>query len=87
MESRRDKLSLSFAKKCIKSTKQRNLFPTAVHPHVHQLRRQEHYHVKQARTEEYRKSAILYLYPENVEPSIKAYLYINISVKVDKYFI
>ncbi len=36
LESRRDKLSLSFA---------------AVHPHEHQLRHQEQYHVYHARTE------------------------------------
>ena len=58
LESRRDKLSLSFAKKCIKSSKHRHLFPAAVHPHEHQLRHQEQYHVNHARTEKYRKSAI-----------------------------
>ena len=31
-ESRRDKPSLFFAKKCIKSFKHRHLFPAAVHP-------------------------------------------------------
>ena len=45
LESRRDKLSLSFAKKCIKSSKYPHLFPAAVHPHEHQLRHQEQYHV------------------------------------------
>ena len=58
LESRRDKVSLSFAKKCIKSSKHRHLFPAAVHPHEHQLRHQEQYHVNHARTEKYRKSAI-----------------------------
>ena len=59
LESRRDKVSLSFAKKCIKSSKHRHLFPAAaVHPHEHQLRHQEQYHVNHARTEKYSKSAI-----------------------------
>ena len=51
LESRRDKLPLSFAKKCIKTSKHRHLVPAAVHPHEHQLRHQEQYHVNHARTE------------------------------------
>ena len=51
LESRKDKLSLSFANKCIKSSKHQHLFPAAVHPHEHQLRHQEQYHVNHARTE------------------------------------
>ena len=30
---------------------QKHLFPAAVHPHEHQLRHQEQYHVNHARTE------------------------------------
>ena len=57
--SRRDKFSLFFAKKCIKSSKHHHLFPAAVHPHEQQLRHQEQYHViNHARTEKYRKSGI-----------------------------
>ena len=56
-----DKLSLSFAKKWIKSSKHRHLFPAAVHPHEHQLRHQKQYNVNHARTEKYRKSAISYI--------------------------
>ena len=61
LESRRDKLSLSFAKKWIKSSKHHHLFPAAVHPHEHQLRHQKQYNVNHARTEKYRKSAISYI--------------------------
>ena len=61
LESRRAKLSLSFAKKCIKSSKHRHLFPAAVHTHEDQLRHQEQYHVNHAKTEKYRKSAISYI--------------------------
>ena len=57
LESRRDKLCLSFAKKCIKSSKHRHLFPAAVHPYEHQLRHQEQYRVNHVRTEKYRKFA------------------------------
>ena len=62
LESRRDKLSLSFAKKCIKSSKHRHLFPASVHPHEHQLPHQEQYYVNHARTEKYRKSAIAHIH-------------------------
>lgn len=61
LEARRDKLSLSFARKCVSSSKHRHLFPLAVRDHDHQLRHQELYHVNPARTEKYRKSAVPYL--------------------------
>ena len=59
LESRRDKLSLSSAKKCIKSLQHCHLFPAAVDPYEHQLRHQEQQYVNHARTKKkYRKSAI-----------------------------
>ena len=52
--------SYPFSKKCTKHTKHRHIFPAAVHPHKHQLRHQEQYHVNPARTIKYRKSTISY---------------------------
>ena len=50
-----------FAKKLINYTKHRHIFPAAVHPHEHQLRHQEQYHVNHARTVKYRKSFSYYM--------------------------
>ena len=49
---------LSLLQRNVLNLKHRHLFPAAVHPHEHQLRHQEQYHVNHARTEKYSKSAI-----------------------------
>jgi len=58
---RREKLCLSFAKKCLKSQKHSALFPVEPVTHNHQLRNVELFTVNYARTEKYRKSAIPYM--------------------------
>ena len=58
---RREKLCLSFAKKCLKSQRHSALFPVEPVTHNHQLRNVELFTVNYARTEKYRKSAIPYM--------------------------
>ena len=61
LKIRREKLCLSFAKKCIKSQRHFALFPVEPVAHNHQLRNVELFTVNYARTERYRKSAIPYM--------------------------
>ena len=61
LKIRREKLCISFAKKCIKSQRHIALFPVEPVAHNHQLRNVELFTVNYARTERYRKSAIPYM--------------------------
>ena len=58
LESRREKLSLKFAKQCLGHEKLKGLFPR--HERIHNMdkRNLEKYIVNNAKTERYRKSAI-----------------------------
>ena len=58
---RREKLWLSFAKKCLKPQRHFAIFPVEPVVHNHQLRNAELFTVNYARTEKYRKSAIPYM--------------------------
>ena len=59
LSERRQRLCLSFAKKCIKHEKAKILFP--VNNHVKKLRHSEKFKVKFAASERYKKSSIPYM--------------------------
>ena len=59
LSERRQKLCLSFAKKCIKHEKAKILFP--LNNHLKQLRHSEKFKVKFAANERYKKSSIPYM--------------------------
>ena len=78
LESRRDKLSLSFAKKCIKSSKHRHLFPAPVHPHENKLRHQEQYYVNYTRTEKNILNLQFYLFRDCLTNNLLVlFLFVN----------
>ena len=58
LKVRRDKLYLSFAKKCLKTQRHSAPFPAVPVAHDHRLRNIELFTVNHARTERYSKSAI-----------------------------
>ena len=60
---RREKLCLSFAKKCLKSPiiQVKNIFPLNKAPSTIDIRKPEKYHVNMARTNRYKKSAVPYM--------------------------
>ena len=58
LEVRREKLCLSFGKKCLLSSNHRSLFPRNIPLHNHNLREQNLFTVVQARTERLRRSCI-----------------------------
>ena len=58
LEDRRKKLSLNFAKKCVKNESMSGLFPKTNKSHEFKLRNTEKFEVKFARTERLKKSAI-----------------------------
>ena len=60
-EVRREKLSLSFGKKCLLSVNHRSLFPRNISLHNYNLRGQNLFTVAQARTERFRRSCIPYI--------------------------
>ena len=59
LEKRRDKLTLSFAKSCLKLEKMNKLFPLNLHNHEMAKRNIEKYKVIKAKTERYKSSAVL----------------------------
>ena len=59
LEVRRQKLCLSFGKKCLLNSKHRSLFPWNIPLHNHNLREQNLFTVVEARTERLRRSSIL----------------------------
>ena len=62
LEKRRDKLCLSFAKKCLKNEKVRNFFPKNVQKHKMKLRkRKKVFKTGRIRTERYKKSSIPFM--------------------------
>ena len=60
---RREKLCLSFAKKCLKSPniQVRNIFPLNITQSTIDTRKPEKYHVNMARTNRYKKSSVPYM--------------------------
>ena len=66
LEVRREKLCLSFGKKCLLSSNHRSLFPRNIPLHNHNLREQNLFTVVQARTERLRRSCITF-YPKITE--------------------
>jgi hypothetical protein len=58
LEERREKRSLSFAKKCTKHPTNHTMFPPNPSTDTHEVRSREVYMVNKARTEAYRKSTI-----------------------------
>ena len=61
LEKRREKLCLSFAKKCLKNEKVKMLFPLNKNNSEMLLRNSEKFKVNQFNTERYRNSAIPFL--------------------------
>ena len=59
LSERRQKLCLSFAKKCIKHEKAKQLFP--LNNHIKHLRNSERFKVNFASSERYKKSSIPYM--------------------------
>lgn len=58
LKSRREVLSRNFAKKCLKNTKTKNMFPVRDKEHNMNIRNTEHFEVKFANTERLKNSAI-----------------------------
>ncbi len=61
LQERRERLSLSFAQKCLKHDKLSDMFPRSVNMSTIRMRNKEQYHVNKAKTERYRNSAIPFL--------------------------
>ena len=59
LSTRRQKLCISFAKKCVKNEQTKKMFPVKIHQR--QTRRQEKYVVPFAKTERFKNSAIPYM--------------------------
>ena len=59
LKERRSKLSLNFAKKCLKNPKMKHLFPPKKGTHEMRKRNQEHFQVFHTNTERYKNSAII----------------------------
>ena len=58
LDDRRNKLCITFAKKCLKNNKTKHLFPHNKNIHSMKLRVKEPFHVIQANTERLKKSTI-----------------------------
>ena len=61
LEKRREKLCLSFAKKCLKNQKMKELFPLNKSKHTMKTRKGVKYHVNKAKSERYKKSPLVYM--------------------------
>ena len=89
LHERRERLSLSFAKKCLKHEKFSNMFPKNVNGSAMKIRNKEKYFVNQARTERFRNSSITFLQrklnedAKNETKQLKALLQVNCVSHVD----
>ena len=61
LQERRERLSLSFAKKCLKHEKFSNMFPKNLNDSKIKIRSREKYYVNHAKTERFRNSSIPFL--------------------------
>jgi hypothetical protein len=61
LKERRSELCLSFALKCVKNQKTKNMFPENKKLHTMETRNPEKYKVTNANTERLKKSAIVYM--------------------------
>ena len=61
LHERREKLCLNFARKCLRNSKTKNLFPINVKSHQMETRKKEKFEIQHANTERYRKSSIIYM--------------------------
>ena len=61
LQDRRERLSLNFAKKCLKQNEMSDMFPKHLNHSNIAVRNFERYHVNHARTERYKNSAIPFL--------------------------
>ena len=61
LEDRRTRLSLKFAKACLKNEKMKKLFPLARTDHQMKTRTKDKFKVNYAKTDRYKKSAIPYM--------------------------
>ena len=86
LEVRREKLCLKFAKACVKNEKLSDMFPRANKKHSMNKRGKEVFHVKSAKTERLRKSAIVSMQKllnkdvsgkRNVQKRISNYMPVN----------
>ena len=89
LHERRERLSLSFAKKCLKHEKFSDMFPKNVNGSVMKIRNKEKYFVNQARTERFKNSSITFLQRKLNEDAksetkqLKALLQVNCVSHVD----
>ena len=58
LKNRRENLSRTFAKKCLKNSKTKSMFPVKEKNHNMNIRTEEHFQVDFANTERLKKSAI-----------------------------
>ena len=85
----RERLSLSFAKKCLKHEKFSSMFPKNLSDTTIKIRNREKYFVNQARTERFRNSSIPFLQRKLNESAkqerkqLKALLQVNCVSHVD----
>ena len=61
LSTRRDKLCLNFAQKCVKNPKTSNMFPLNSKLHNMYTRNQEKYFVQKAHNDRLKKSPIIYM--------------------------
>ena len=61
LDSRREKLCLNFAKKCVKTDKVKHMFPINEKYHEMKTRHEEKYMVQFANTGRFKKSSIIYM--------------------------
>ena len=61
LEVRREKLCISFAKKCIKNEKVKDMFPLKKIKHQMKKRKDEKFQTFKARTKRYKNSALPYM--------------------------
>ena len=89
LQERRERLSLSFAKKCLKHEKFSNMFPKNLNDSKIKIRSRERYYVNHAKTERFRNSSIPFLQrklnesAENERKQLKALLQVNYVSHVD----
>ena len=89
LHDRRERLSLSFAKKCLKHEKFSSMFPKNLSDTTIKIRNREKYFVNQARTERFRNSSIPFLQRKLNESAkqerkqLKALLQVNCVSHVD----
>ena len=83
LHDRREKLSLRFAKKCLKQERMSVMFPKNNNKSTVKIRNKEPFHVNKANTERYKNSAIPFLQRKlnesiNIEKKqLKALLQVN----------